>query len=84
MNARKQKVFEERMKSRHEYKRPQKIDYRDEIGLEDIQMLVKRRRYWGYVDAAIRKELEYIYKNGAKLFDQAIAIENSPLMKALS
>lgn len=81
---RKQKAIEDRCREQHDYKRPAKVDAREETDLEQMQDYIKKGRSWGYLDVKIRIDMSNYYKNGAKLFDKAIALENSPLMKALS
>lgn len=80
---RKQKAMEEAFRSKSS--KPRNKDYRKTLTEEEFQTLIDtvqdsvennrcaiEREYWCY-----------LYKNGAKMFDRAVSIVNSPLMKAL-
>lgn len=84
MNYRKQKAIEERHISRSiSSKRTKWFDTRGVTTLEEVQKQINAWRYWEWgID--LREKLHRGYKNGAELYDLAIELENSPLMKALS
>lgn len=88
---RKQKAMEERYRkhSTPEFRyKPKAIDTRDEVTMEFVEARIKHARKWygtkEEADSEVRSQLSHGYKNGAELFDRAIAIENSPLGRALS
>jgi hypothetical protein len=84
MTNRKQKAMEERHRAKSAS--PRIKDYRDTLNEEDFPLVYE------LIEDALKKrtcenERHYwtsTYKNGAKMFDRAMALLNSPLMKALS
>jgi hypothetical protein len=86
MNPKKQRAMEERYKVRGEWPKTKRkvTDPRETTDIASLQSELGYRRKLGFSDEESLAYLAHYYKGLRELYDQVIAMENSPLMKALS
>lgn len=63
--------------------KPKPKDMRPIGNLEEATATLKRYRKWYGEEGIVKILIVNEFKNGAKLYDEAMHIENSPLMRAL-